>query len=82
MEPVFIILGESAATVACLAINDDVAVQDVDIEKLQFILLAGKQVCFRRRNCQQLSRIVLKHKRHLACTHIDARRRRLNRLAR
>ncbi|WPP50426.1 FAD-dependent oxidoreductase [Catalinimonas niigatensis] len=35
MEPVFMILGQSAATAAVQAIEDDIAVQDVDYEKLK-----------------------------------------------
>ncbi|MEK6480264.1 FAD-dependent oxidoreductase [Catalinimonas sp. 4WD22] len=35
MEPVFMILGQSAATAAVQAIEDEVAVQDVDYEKLK-----------------------------------------------
>ncbi|MEZ6045123.1 MAG: FAD-dependent oxidoreductase [Planctomycetaceae bacterium] len=44
MEPVFMVLGQSAATAACQAIDDEVDVQDVDIEKLQNKLLDDKQV--------------------------------------
>jgi hypothetical protein len=44
MEPVFMILGQSAATAACLAIDDKVRVQKVDYEKLRTRLLADKQV--------------------------------------
>ena len=43
MEPVFMILGQSAGTAAALSINDDVAVQDLDYEKLRTRLLADKQ---------------------------------------
>lgn len=43
MEPVFMILGQSAGTAACLAVDDDVAVQDVDYGKLKKRLLADKQ---------------------------------------
>lgn len=35
MEPVFMILGQSAATAASLAIDEDVSVQDVSYEKLR-----------------------------------------------
>ena len=35
MEPVFMVLGQSAATAACLAIDDKVDVQEVDYAKLQ-----------------------------------------------
>jgi hypothetical protein len=44
MEPVFMILGQSAATAACLAIDDQVPVQRVDYDKLRARLLADKQV--------------------------------------
>jgi len=44
MEPVFMILGQSAATAACLAINGNVAVQSVEYQKLCSRLLADQQV--------------------------------------
>jgi hypothetical protein len=44
MEPVFMILGESAATAAAMAIDDNVPVQDVSYEKLRQRLLDAKQV--------------------------------------
>ncbi|CAN5434796.1 FAD-dependent oxidoreductase [soil metagenome] len=44
MEPVFMILGQSAATAAVIAIDDGKAVQDIDIKKLQDRLTADKQV--------------------------------------
>lgn len=44
MEPVFMVLGQSAATAACLAIEDKVAVQKLDYKKLNERLLADKQV--------------------------------------
>ncbi len=44
MEPVFMVLGQSAATAACLSIDDNVAVQDVDYKKLKEVLLRDKQV--------------------------------------
>jgi hypothetical protein len=43
MEPVFMILGQSAGTAASLAIEDKTPVQSVDYGKLQQRLLAGKQ---------------------------------------
>src|SRR3954467_1350052 len=43
MEPVFMILGQAAATAAALAIEDGVAVQDVSYAKLKQRLLADKQ---------------------------------------
>ncbi|MDB4429804.1 FAD-dependent oxidoreductase [Akkermansiaceae bacterium] len=43
MEPVFMILGQSAGTAAALSIDNKVAVQDLDYEKLRTRLLADKQ---------------------------------------
>ncbi len=43
MEPVFMLLGQSASTAACLAIDHRTAVQDVDYEILKKQLLADKQ---------------------------------------
>ena len=44
MEPVFMVLGQSAATAAALAIEADVAVQDVPYEQLRERLVADGQV--------------------------------------
>ncbi len=44
MEPVFMILGQSAATAACMAIDENIAVQDVEYEKLKNLLLEKGQV--------------------------------------
>lgn len=44
MEPVFMILGQSAATAACLAIDEKTAVQDVPCEKLRELLIEKGQV--------------------------------------
>ena len=44
MEPVFMILGQSAATAAILAIDNNVAVQNVDYGKLSTQLLKDRQV--------------------------------------
>jgi hypothetical protein len=44
MEPVFMILGQSAATAAVFAIDDNINVQDVDYNKLRARLLADGQV--------------------------------------
>lgn len=44
MEPVFMILGQSAATAACLAIENNIAVQDVDYNELKTKLEEKKQV--------------------------------------
>jgi hypothetical protein len=44
MEPVFMILGQSAATVAAMAIKENIAVQDVKYEPLREQLLKDGQV--------------------------------------
>ncbi|MGH7171519.1 MAG: FAD-dependent oxidoreductase [Gemmataceae bacterium] len=44
MEPVFMVLGQSAATAAVLAIDGDVSVQKVDYGKLKEKLLLDKQI--------------------------------------
>ncbi|MBI5685558.1 MAG: FAD-dependent oxidoreductase [Verrucomicrobia bacterium] len=44
MEPVFMILGQSAATAACMALDAGAAVQQVDYAKLQERLLKDGQV--------------------------------------
>jgi hypothetical protein len=44
MEPVFMILGQSAATIASIAIEDQSSVQDVPYEKLKTRLVKDKQV--------------------------------------
>ena len=44
MEPVFMVLGQSAATAASLAIDGELAVQDVPYASLGAQLVAGKQV--------------------------------------
>ena len=44
MEPVFMILGQSAATAACMAIDAGTAVQAVDYASLKQRLLADRQV--------------------------------------
>ncbi len=43
MEPVFMILGQSAGTAAVMAIDENLAVQDVDYEKLAERLMADGQ---------------------------------------
>jgi hypothetical protein len=43
MEPVFMILGQSAATAASIAIDDNVSVQQVDYQKLEAALLNQQQ---------------------------------------
>lgn len=44
MEPVFMILGQSAAAAAVLAIDQGIAVQDVDYNKLKEVLLKEGQI--------------------------------------
>ncbi len=44
MEPVFMIMGQSAATAAAQAIESKKAVQDIDFTKLKEQLLKDKQV--------------------------------------
>lgn len=44
MEPVFMILGQSAAAAAVLAIDENTVVQDVDYNKLKDFLLAKGQI--------------------------------------
>lgn len=44
MEPVFMILGESAATAAAMAVDDHINVQQVNYEKLKRQLLNQKQI--------------------------------------
>lgn len=44
MEPVFMILSQSAATAACIAIDEGVAVQKINISKLQARLVAEGQL--------------------------------------
>jgi hypothetical protein len=44
MEPVFMILGQSAATAASLALDQNVPVQKVDYSKLRSKLLEDGQV--------------------------------------
>ena len=44
MEPVFMVLGQSSATAACLAIDQSSTLQDLDYSKLRTQLLADGQV--------------------------------------
>ncbi len=44
MEPVFMVLGQSAASAACQSLDENVIVQKVNIRRLQKRLLADKQV--------------------------------------
>ncbi len=47
MEPVFMVLGQSAATAACLAIDSEVSVQNVNYNRLSERLLADNQVLYK-----------------------------------
>ncbi len=44
MEPVFMVMGQSAATAACLAINDGIPVHELDYEKFKEQLILDKQI--------------------------------------
>lgn len=44
MEPVFMVLGQSAATAACHAIDEKHGVQAISYQKLQVRLIEDKQV--------------------------------------
>ncbi len=44
MEPVFMVLGQSAATAAVMAIEDQTSVQDVNYDRLRERLVADKQI--------------------------------------
>ena len=44
MEPVFMVLGQSSATAACLAIDKECTLQDLDYADLRALLLASGQV--------------------------------------
>ena len=44
MEPVFMVLGQSAAIASCLAIDEDIAIQDINYEKLKSVLLKNGQI--------------------------------------
>ncbi len=46
MEPVFMVLGQSAATAAAMAIEDGVSVQDVDYDSLRSRLEADGQILY------------------------------------
>ncbi len=52
MEPVFMVLGQSAATAACLAIEHGDAVQDVDYDELKERLIDDEQVLHLERTYQ------------------------------
>jgi hypothetical protein len=44
MEPVFMVLGQSAATAACLAIENDKSVQEIEYQTLKSALLGNGQI--------------------------------------
>ncbi|HSH20595.1 MAG TPA: FAD-dependent oxidoreductase [Draconibacterium sp.] len=44
MEPVFMILGQSAAVASCMAIDENIAVQDVDYDGLKKVLQGKGQI--------------------------------------
>ena len=44
MEPVFMVLGQSAASAASIAIDSDATVQDIDYGKLKNQLLSDNQI--------------------------------------
>jgi hypothetical protein len=44
MEPVFMILGQSAATAACIAIDKKTAIQDIEYKTLNSQLLKDGQI--------------------------------------
>ena len=51
MEPVFMILGQSAGTAAALAIDGDIALQDLEYEKLKEKLVEkGQRLEYRTQN--------------------------------
>lgn len=50
MEPVFMILGQSAGTAACMAIEDNVPIQSVDYVKLRKQLVSDEQQLWNKPN--------------------------------
>ncbi len=58
MEPVFMILGQSAATAAAMAIDQDIAVQDVQYEELKERLLKDGQVLEMERKPSQPRQVI------------------------
>jgi hypothetical protein len=53
MEPVFMVLGQSSATAASMAIDERTAVQEVDYPKLRARLLEDKQILAWKRTPSQ-----------------------------
>lgn len=67
MEPVFMILGQSAATAACMAIDGATAVQDVDYAKLFERLKADGQVVEHEMNPPKMAAIPLERLPGIVC---------------
>jgi len=44
MEPVFMVLGQSAAIIASLAIEKNISVQDLNYNKIKAILIKNGQI--------------------------------------
>lgn len=44
MEPVFMIPGQSSAVIACLAIHEDTAVQELEFKKVKQVLIKHGQI--------------------------------------
>lgn len=59
MEPVFMMLGQSAATAAAFAIDDNLPVQEVNFTKLSLQLLADAQVLYWGNSDQSSTGIIL-----------------------
>lgn len=73
MEPVFMILGQSATTTACFAIEDGKAVQDVDYEKLSARLKADGQVIERQLAPPKIANLKLEHIPGIICDEDSAK---------
>lgn len=74
MEPVFMILGQSAATAAVMAIEEEIAVQDLDYGQLRRRLLADKQVLDLPRSDRQALVIDPKSIAGTVVDHVDAKK--------
>lgn len=48
MEPVFMVLGQSAAVAACIALDQNIAVQDVDVQQIKSVLMQNPKADFRK----------------------------------
>lgn len=48
MEPVFMVMAQSAAVAACLAIDKNIAIQDVNVNQIKAILKANPKADFRK----------------------------------